>query len=485
MASRGAANGSCAVLAAALWGVAALALGACESLRPFCAVECLATQECVPGTDGLGECQPKDGPPADGAETDVVGSDVCTDATCGCTTAADCPAPDPPNACQVAVCRTDRSCGLENVADGTECDDGDACTAADKCLAGACVGQSGECPCNSNKDCARHDDPNDKCAARYACVSKVCILDRSSATTCEDQDPGDCWASVCQPQSGECVQQQKAAEQPCTSDDWCQVHSRCDATGACVGQLRECTPEPLGCGINWRCDSAARKCTSTPVASGQACDGFAPPTDSCHGTCGCLGFSVDGQPDLDAPDHFARDDRPRSGVFHYYASVRGRQLYVAWSVTGITDYDLKQKRLWFVIGSKDDPARPVPGTLIQPCADHYWSHALLVAREDRDNAVYRVSQSDPGGPVGDALEVHRGATFVEAVLDLSALQGLPTDLPQKLELYAWIEHWDSTPARVDSAAAAKYDDGQPQCALPVEWTVTEGTCEEPTCVCDP
>jgi hypothetical protein len=62
----------------------------------------------------------------------------------GCTAASQCTAPS--NACMMATCVAGM-CGTANKADGTGCNDNDACTQMDTCQAGACVaGNPVTCP---------------------------------------------------------------------------------------------------------------------------------------------------------------------------------------------------------------------------------------------------------------------------------------------------------------------------------------------------
>ena len=72
--------------------------------------------------------------------------------TSQCQSACECPTPD--NQCQRATC-TNGVCGVENVPDGTSCNDVNACT-IDVCTAGVCVSTAIECcgdPCTTDDDC--------------------------------------------------------------------------------------------------------------------------------------------------------------------------------------------------------------------------------------------------------------------------------------------------------------------------------------------
>ncbi len=74
----------------------------------------------------------------------------------------------PPSAlpCQQVSCVTQSqtdgppiaACVAGAVAEGTPCDDGNACTGADACKAGACQGGANACQCLSDADCAAFED---------------------------------------------------------------------------------------------------------------------------------------------------------------------------------------------------------------------------------------------------------------------------------------------------------------------------------------
>jgi hypothetical protein len=66
------------------------------------------------------------------------GQDSCQAGVCSSGPALSCPAP---NQCQVGVCDPLTACGAENLADGSQCDDGDPTTENDSCLVGGCGGE--------------------------------------------------------------------------------------------------------------------------------------------------------------------------------------------------------------------------------------------------------------------------------------------------------------------------------------------------------
>ncbi len=103
----------------------------------------------IAGTDAAGPDNGTD------AEAPDVGADVAegtdaaavdtqdagTDAATGCKSAGDCPAAG--DACHVAVCNLDGSCGFGNAADGKVCTNAGSCAGAGTCATGVCVTAQG------------------------------------------------------------------------------------------------------------------------------------------------------------------------------------------------------------------------------------------------------------------------------------------------------------------------------------------------------
>ena len=131
--------------------------------------------------------------------------------------------------------------------DGTACNDGNACTQTDVCIAGACVG-------GNPKECTA----SDQCHT----------------------------AGTCDPATGQCSNPTKTDGTACDDGDACTQADTCQA-GVCVGS------NPVVCNDQCRtgatCDPATGQCSGgTPVADGTACDDGDPCTtgDVCQsGTC--------------------------------------------------------------------------------------------------------------------------------------------------------------------------------------------------------
>jgi hypothetical protein len=189
--------------------------------------------------------------------------------TCRCTqcqNASDCPTPD--NECQRATC-TNGVCGVENVPNGTSCDDLNSCTTNDMCAAGVCAGtlREGCLRCQADPDCA--EVPVDQCHQAVCGTQGFCIVEnRPDGTNCDDGNPcteGDvCTAGVCAgTQIGDCVQCQNDGD--CSGigvDNQCH-EAVCAQAGVCVTQNRaDGTP----------CNDA-HACTENEVCIAGVCGG--------------------------------------------------------------------------------------------------------------------------------------------------------------------------------------------------------------------
>jgi hypothetical protein len=142
-------------------------------------------------------------------------------------------------------------CSNPPKANGSRCDDGNACTQFDSCQSGACVGgnpvvctasdachdagtcnpMTGMCSNPAKADGAACSDDN-ACTLGESCHAGVC--GGGSAVTCST--PGDACheAAVCDPSTGQCVNPPKADGTPCDDANECTETDTCQA-GACTG----------------------------------------------------------------------------------------------------------------------------------------------------------------------------------------------------------------------------------------------------------
>ena len=193
------------------------------------------------------------------------------------------------NPCTVDECGP-TGCKASNAgANGLGCDDGNPCTQNDSCKLGQCAGGANECQCQVDADCAQFEDGN-LCNGTLVCQNTVCIVDKDTVVTCDDSGDTDCVTNACNPQTGTC--QAKAASQGTACDDGnaCSGPDTC-FSGACVGDAVTCddgnactidTCDPkTGCKYT---DSSAGCNDGDPCTAGDKCtDGVCSGTQ----TCGC------------------------------------------------------------------------------------------------------------------------------------------------------------------------------------------------------
>ncbi|MEO0322126.1 MAG: hypothetical protein AAF447_04170 [Myxococcota bacterium] len=191
-------------------------------------------------------------------------------------------------ACVVGRCDADAdACVAEPRADGTVCDDGQACTVRDFCERGVCTGRGGP-------DCTAFDT---------ACTVGVCE-DATGAcraepvptgTACEDGDPcsvgdscargvcragapldctgagDDCNLGVCNPMSGACEAIPLPSGTPCEDGLVCTEGDRC-TDGLCdAGADVDCTALDDECLVG-TCSEDAGGCVAEPELDGIPCD---------------------------------------------------------------------------------------------------------------------------------------------------------------------------------------------------------------------
>ncbi len=168
---------------------------------------------------------------------------------CACLADADC---DDANPCTDEVCSLG-SCVYSN--NTASCDDGDACTSGDYCLAGACAQGVYICVCEKDSDC---DDDNTCTDERCNDNTKTCEITRLSGTPCNDDDSctsGDtCDTGKCKSGENTCRETGCTADWSCTGWSTCvnglQTRScRCACpANDCLGdssESRSCEEQPL------------------------------------------------------------------------------------------------------------------------------------------------------------------------------------------------------------------------------------------------
>jgi hypothetical protein len=162
-------------------------------------------------------------------------TDSCQAGTCVGTNAITCPAADQ---CHAGVCDpATGACSSAPVADGTACNDGNLCTHGDSCQAGLCSGGT-----------------TVTCAAPDQCHG----------------------AGVCNPATGACFNPPLADETPCNDSDPCTQGDIC-LQGVCNPGLPRTCPAFDTCHLAGTCDSTSGACSNPPNPD-PSCSGAPAPT---------------------------------------------------------------------------------------------------------------------------------------------------------------------------------------------------------------
>ncbi|MBK7864673.1 MAG: choice-of-anchor J domain-containing protein [Archangiaceae bacterium] len=180
---------------------------------------------------------------------------------------------------------------------GSTCDDGNPCTSADACQAGACSGAAVGCAapdgchfagtCSPATGCAYPARPDGSlCDDTNACTA----TDTCQAGACQGGSPKTCAAAdachvagVCAPATGLCSSPPASDGTLCDDSDPCTQRDACTA-GTCAGLPISCTALDT-CHAPGTCDPSNGVCSQPVKADGAACDdGDACTTaDTCSG----------------------------------------------------------------------------------------------------------------------------------------------------------------------------------------------------------
>lgn len=262
---------------------------------------CQSDDECSGQTAGacqtatcdldLGACELVDDP--DGTPCDD--EDACTlDEQCvagSCTgTAMNC---DDGDACTDDLCFAGVCSHPFNTA---PCDDGNPCTSGDICGLGVCQGSDNGCPCGGIADCAPFDDGN-ACTGVIDCTGGYCSLDPATIPNCASLN-GPCATAACDPDTGNCDVTWVANGVLCEDGDPCTVAEAC-SDGACVPVFAGPCNDGNPCTID-ACPGGAG-CAHTSAADGSGCNDDNPCTEgeSCQsGVCSAVSTTEcnDGNP---------------------------------------------------------------------------------------------------------------------------------------------------------------------------------------------
>ena len=278
--------------------------GMCSGGNP---VVCSAGGQC----ESAGTCDPASG---QCSQSPVQDGTACSDGN-ACTTGDSCQSGSCTSGAPVVCTASDQchvagtcdpasgQCSNPNAADGTGCNDNDACTRSDTCKVGSCVGgnpvvctasdqchvagtcdsTSGQC---SNPDVANGTGCNDgnACTQSDACQGGSCVGGSPVSCTASDQCHA---AGVCDPSSGSCSNPTATNGTSCSDGDACTVGDTCQAGSCSSGTTKTCTALDQ-CHVAGVCNPSTGNCSNPNATDGTSCsDGIACTlSDTCQsGTC--------------------------------------------------------------------------------------------------------------------------------------------------------------------------------------------------------
>jgi hypothetical protein len=228
--------------------------GACVGGNP---VTCTAQDQChVPGTcdPTSGACSNPIAPNGTGCDDGnaCTGGDRCQIGVCTGTTGVTCTAQDQCHTAGTCDPRTG-TCSNPTAANGTPCNDGNACTTADSCHGGACSGAAVTCTAQDQCHTAGTCDPTSGACSNPASADGTTCNDGSACTTGDACHGGTCSgtavtcvavdqchnAGSCDPSSGVCSNPTRADGSSCDDGNACTTGDACQA-GACSGGTNTC-----------------------------------------------------------------------------------------------------------------------------------------------------------------------------------------------------------------------------------------------------
>lgn len=186
--------------------------------------------------------------------------------------------------------------------DGTDCDDGDACTQVDGCRRGKCEGASPVVctPLDQCRVAGECDPKTGLCTDPAKADGTVCddgrpwtLSDSCQGGTCVGGDLSPCPLTECSdasarnPETGLCTPSLKPAGTPCGPA--CTRGGTCDGNGTCAGTIEAVVCVAIDdCHAVGSCDPTTGECTNPIKSDGAACDDGDACTrvDTCqNGTC--------------------------------------------------------------------------------------------------------------------------------------------------------------------------------------------------------
>ncbi len=182
---------------------------------------------------------------------------------------------DDGNLCTTDAC--DPLMGCTYTLNTQSCDDGNDCTLNDACDEGFCTGDPNpECQCETDEACIPFDDGN-FCNGTLSCVAYKCEVNLDSVVECDTAGDTACLITACQKDTGDCVQVTLANGKACDDGDACTQVDAC-LGGVCMGS------SPLTC-------DDENPCTDDSCDAAAGCL-FVPNTDLCDDGDPCTGGDV-------------------------------------------------------------------------------------------------------------------------------------------------------------------------------------------------
>ena len=288
--------------------------GACSDGNTCTVGDTCDSGQCVPGANQCncatdGDCAKLD----DGNLCNGIWT--CNAGQCAPNAASVVTCPASPNTCTTNVCQpTTGKCAAANAANGTACDDGNACTGAGQCFAGNCL--VGQVSCDDQNPCT-----TDSCNAGSGCVHTN--LGNFPPNTCDDGDPctpiSICQNGACTAPFNNCFCQ---TDSQCQDDgDLCNGKPTCQG-GTCktsAATIVVCdTSKDTAC-VKSTCQTATGTCLPAPVANGTACSDGSTCTggDVCSGGT-CIGITTDCNDNVACT---ADSCDPKTGCIHTAVAV--------------------------------------------------------------------------------------------------------------------------------------------------------------------
>ncbi len=206
---------------------------------------------------------------------------------------------DDGNPCTDETCDAKQGCVYTN--NDKPCDDGIFCTVSDRCADGECSGQPNPaCQCDTDDDCASIDD-GDKCNGVLVCKEHQCVTSPGSVVQCDPSLGGPCKVVACEPSSGVCKAAPVADGESCDDGDACTVNDAC-AAGQCKGTVLDCDDGNActddACDPQQGCTHAPNDaacddgdlCTTDDHCQDGACTGSPNPECQCETDADCAAF---------------------------------------------------------------------------------------------------------------------------------------------------------------------------------------------------